>query len=185
MKPEIQQLIDQHPLKSTLATVVLQAWDIILDSKIGDFRIGKDIFPEPQIMGFFLHDVIALLLAKQFPDEYCLGNPKTQKDIHNLLNDTLSIEIKTSSSSDRIFANRSYAQPQKGDEKKNKDGYFLVINFEKFTCPDVKPRITLIRMAYLSHADWIAQKASTSQQAHLSAETYRNNFETLYALNPE
>ena len=171
MKPEIQQLIDQHPLKSTLATVVLQAWDIILDSKIGDFRIGKDIFPEPQIMGFFLHDVIALLLAKQ--------------DIHNLLNDTLSIEIKTSSSSDRIFANRSYAQPQKGDEKKNKDGYFLVINFEKFTGPDVKPRITLVRMAYLSHADWIAQKASTGQQAHLSAETYRNNFETLYALSPE
>ena len=89
MKPEIQQLIDQHPLKSTLATVVLQAWDIILDSKIGDFRIGKDIFPEPQIMGFFLHDVIALLLEKQFSDEYCLGNPKTQKDIHNLQNEIL------------------------------------------------------------------------------------------------
>lgn len=174
------QLINVHPLKDEIVPIVLWAWNTIFDSSLGGYQIGKDIFPEPQIMGFFLHDLIALRLANIYPQDYKLGNAKYEKDITNIKDESLSIEIKTSSNPNKIFANRSYAQPQKGNEKKHKDGYFLAINFEKFTSTNSAPKIRLIRFGYLEHSDWIAQQAATGQQAHLAPETYTSKFITLY-----
>ena len=58
-----KQLIAKHPLSTKeIKEVVLDSWEEIFRSKIGKkpYRIGKDIFPKPQIMGFFLHEIIPL-----------------------------------------------------------------------------------------------------------------------------
>ena len=169
-------LVCNHPLLPELADVVLESWNAIFKSKIGDFYIGKDIFPEPQIMGFFLHDLIALYLSERHQGEYRLGSPHVEKDVHCIHDPDLSFEIKTSSNPTQIFGNRSYAQPASGNEAKSKDGFMLAVNFEKFTPENTRPQIKLIRFGYLEHSDWIAQSAATGQQARLSPETYRNKF---------
>ena len=51
-----RQLIKEHPLDSTeIYEIVLEVWEDIFRSGIGSkpFRIGQDLFPRPQIMGFF------------------------------------------------------------------------------------------------------------------------------------
>lgn len=178
-KKVTQSLVDNHPLKNELVGIVLQSWNSIFESKIGEFSIGKDIFPEPQIMGFLLHELVALYAGKK-NNKFCKRKANAEKDIHCSNNEDLGIEIKTSSDRTHIFANRSYAQPSSSQEKKKKDGYFLAINFEKFDASGKQPEILLIRFGYLEHSDWIAQKAATGQQARLSTETYENKFVTLY-----
>lgn len=178
-------LVCNHPLLPELADVVLESWNAIFKSKIGDFYIGKDIFPEPQIMGFFLHDLIALYLSERHQGEYRLGSPHVEKDVHCIDDPDFSFEIKTSSNPTQIFGNRSYAQPASGNEAKSKDGFMLAVNFEKFTPENTRPQIKLIRFGYLEHSDWIAQAAATGQQARLSPETYRNKFVKLYPQETE
>lgn len=178
-------LVGNHPLLPELADVVLDSWKAIFNSKIGDFYIGKDIFPEPQIMGFFLHDLIALFLSERHKGEYKLGAPHVEKDVHCVEHPDLSFEIKTSSNTNQIFGNRSYAQPATNNEAKSKDGFMLAVNFEKFTPDNLQPKIKLIRFGYLEHSDWIAQSAATGQQARLSPETYRMKFVKLYPQETE
>lgn len=182
-KEKTISLIDSHPLKEYIVDIVLKSWYAIFDSNLAGFKIGRDIFPEPQIMGFFLHCLIALHINRRFPD-YKLGAAKTEKDIHNTKDDFLSIEIKTSSHKNHIFANRSFAQPQMGNEKKRKDGYYIAVNFEKFNTHlgAQLPSITKIRFGYLEHSDWIAQGAASGQQARLSPSTYESKFITLYPI---
>ena len=124
-KPETEwlsitkKLIDKHPLKKEIVNVVLKSWDDIFNSKMGSFSIGKEICPSPQIMSFFLHELVAQYLSLEFPETYKVGEAKTEKDIHNIKDPTMGIEIKASSNKTRIFANRSYAQPSSGSETKN------------------------------------------------------------------
>jgi hypothetical protein len=50
-----RELIDAHPLNSSeLYQITIQVWDDIFESGIGSksFRIGVDLFPRPQVMGF-------------------------------------------------------------------------------------------------------------------------------------
>ncbi len=177
-----KDLINSHPLKNDIVDIVLSSWNAIFESNLAGFKIGKDIYPEPQIMGFFLHCLIALHINKKYPD-YKVGAAKTEKDIHNVKDDSLSIEIKTSSHKSQIFANRSYAQPQVGNEKKGKDGYYIAVNFEKFNplAMHVRPNITKVRFGYLEHSDWIAQGAATGQQARLEHSAYTSKLITLYS----
>lgn len=91
----------------------------------------------------------------------------------------MGIEIKASSNPSQIFANRSYAQPSSGHELKDKNGYYLAINFEKVTRDNPHPKI-LIRFGFLEHNDWIPQSASTGQQARLSKSAYETKLITLY-----
>ena len=55
-----EQLVNDYPLElDDLVDAVLDAWDGILMSKIaGELQIGVDIFPGPQIMGNYLHELI-------------------------------------------------------------------------------------------------------------------------------
>ena len=182
-----KQLVDAHPLKNCLVEVVLAAWASIFKSKLGPYRIGKDIFPQPQIMGFFLHDLIPLYLQKQNKD-YRLGNARNEKDVVCISDDSLSLEIKTSSNSNKVFGNRSFAKSQKktSKRKKNKDGFYLTINFEKFnlSCEEL-PKINIIRFGYLELSDWKAQTAESGQQSRLSPDVYENKFVVLYDKNQE
>jgi ScaI restriction endonuclease len=125
------QLIAKHPIQpDEIVQTVLKSWNDIFNSKIGSFFIGKEIEPVPQIMSFLLHELIAHYLSLRHPGIYRVGTKKTEKDIHCIRDSSLSIEIKGSSHPSQIFANRSYAQPQSGAGQKDKNGYYIAINFE-------------------------------------------------------
>ena len=116
------KLLEIHPLKSEeIKDIVLKSWDDIFNSKIGSFKIGKELFPPFQIMSFMLHELIAHYIQKKHPKQFQVGKEKTEKDIHCITDVGLSIEIKASSDKSHVFANRSYAQPQTTKKAKNKD----------------------------------------------------------------
>jgi len=101
-------LIKLHPLKpDEIVEIVLKSWDDIFNSKIGSFQIGKEIFPAPQMLSFFLHELIAHNLGLKYPDLYKVGTEKSEKDVHSIKEPLHSIEIKASSHPNQIFANRS------------------------------------------------------------------------------
>lgn len=175
-------LVNYHPLEANeIVSVVLKSWDDIFNSKIGSFNIGKEIFPPPQIMSFLLHELVAHYLSLKYSDIYRVGVSKNEKDIHHIKDQSLSVEIKGSSNKTKIFGNRSYAQPSSGEGHKNKNGYYITINFEKFLKDNSRrPEILIIRFGYLEHTDWIAQKAATGQQATLSPDVYKYKLNVLY-----
>lgn len=176
-----RRLVHEHPLKTAeLVEIVLAAWESIFGFKIGaKFEIGRDIFPKPQIMGFFLHELIPLEIAVLHPDEWRGEDTASDKDIVYVPDDKYSIEVKTSSNPRHIYGNRSYAQGStKG--KKSKSGYYLAVNFEKFSETNKKPRISLIRFGWLDSSDWKGQAAATGQQAHLTRETENQKLLTIY-----
>lgn len=178
-----EELISIHPIKmDEIVAIVLKSWSDIFNSKIGSFYIGKEIEPVPQIMSFLLHELVAHYLSLKHPGIYRVGVEKNEKDIHCITDDKLSIEIKGSSHPNQIFANRSYAQPQSGKGVKNKNGYYITINFQQFK--DVKPdlpKILLIRFGYLEHTDWIAQSSATGQQARLGPDVYKFKLKEIYS----
>lgn len=173
--------LNDHPLEEDeIVDTVLRSWDDIFNSKIGSFYIGREITPTPQIMSFFLHELVPQYLSQAHAGVYRTGQAKNEKDIHHIQKPELSIEIKASSHPDRIFGNRSYAQPSTSKEEKSKDGYYITVNFEKFSEVEGLPEVRMIRFGYLKHTDWIAQESSTGQKAELTNEAYRNKLKVLY-----
>jgi hypothetical protein len=175
-KTVTRRLIEEHPLsKEEIVNAVISSWNSIFDSSLGTkgFKIGKDIFPKPQIMGFLLHELIPLELAAKYPTMWRGEENTSDKDIVYIPDDHYSIEVKTSSNPAHIYGNRSYAQGTT-DEKKVKSGYYLAVNFGKFVHNKI-PHIILIRFGWLDADDWIGQKAPTGQQSHLNpdAENYK------------
>ena len=142
------KLVNDFPISMNhLKKTVQECWDSIFNSIFnGGYTIGKDIFPQPQIMGFFLHVLICLEITKLDPDVWRCEEKQSDKDIVNISNPKFSLEIKTSSHKTQIFGNRSYAQ--KSVSKKSKDGYYLIVNFEKFTENKI-PKIRMIRFGWL------------------------------------
>lgn len=170
-------LVNEHPLKiAEIIEVVLAAWDSIFASRMGTrgFQIGNDIFPKPQIMGFFLHELIPLELAARHPTQWRGEQSGMDKDIVYIPDDRFSIEVKTSSNPSHIFGNRSYAQDTTKN-KKVKSGYYLAVNFQKFSPNLKRPNILLVRFGWLDSIDWIGQKSATGQQSRLppAAENYK------------
>lgn len=178
-----RNLIENFPLtKEELVDAVLGAWVDIFKSKIGSegFQIGKDIFPQPQIIGFLLHELIPLVIAKKYPDKWCRDRTGHEKDLVCLTDTTYSMEIKTSSHPTGIFGNRSFAQPETAG-KKSKSGYYLLVNFQKCDSKATElPTITLIRFAWLDHGDWKGQAAESGQQASLNKDSMANKLVVLY-----
>ena len=177
-----QKLIEEHPLQpEILVKIILSSWENILNAKIDEYVIGKNIIPKPQIMGFFLHELIPLKIQKAFPDNWRIEKEAQDKDIVCLFNEYFSIEIKTSSSNKNIYGNRSYSQ-ETNSHKKSKSGYYLAINFEKFDDSnlDNPPNITMIRFGWLDHEDWQGQKASSGQQSRLAPEVEQKKLLIIY-----
>ena len=177
-----QQLIDKHPLNEDEIThIVLEAWDKIMLTKIGGkLQIGVDVFPSPQIMGNYLHLLIAALLADRHPREWRGELDKSDKDVVYIPNNCFSIEIKTSSQNS-IFGNRSYGQEDSDNNSgKQKFGFYLAINFEKFTATNTHPRIKRIKFGWLDHSDWKAQAAATGQNSTLNRDAWNHKLKLLY-----
>jgi hypothetical protein len=89
-----QELVDAHPLQAeTIVEVVLSAWKDIFGSRIGIMVIGKDIFPRPQVMGFFLHELIARELARRYPKQWRPEDTSADKDVVSLVDERYSFEV--------------------------------------------------------------------------------------------
>jgi len=167
-----RQLINNHPLDpKEIYSVVIKVWNDIFNSGIGSkpFRIGSDLFPRPQVMAYFLHELIPLEFAHRYPEKWRREETPDEKDMVYVPDLNYSIEIKTSSSPKNIYGNRSYTQ-KTTSAKKSKSGYYLAINFQKFLATERarKPLITRVRFGWLDHNDWIGQTSASGQQARLS-----------------
>jgi hypothetical protein len=179
------ELIKQHPLDSNeIFQVVMGVWDEMLQSSITSrgYKIGQELFPNPQIIGSLLHELIPLELSSRYPHLWRREQNATEKDLIYIPDDRFSIEIKTSSSPRSTFGNRSYAQESVDGNKtkKDKSGYYLVVNFQKITkqtqaklLPTEKPKVNLVRFGWIDKEDWQGQQSQTGQQAKLSPDVER------------
>ena len=88
-----QALVEAHPLDpKEIVDIVLVSWTAIFESRLGGkFRIGADITPKPQIMGFLLHELIPLELASRHNGVWRPEKEKTDKDISLMLRNLLSL----------------------------------------------------------------------------------------------
>lgn len=178
-----EELVAAHPLDlKEVVAVVIGAWDAIFQSRIGPkgFQIGRHLFPKPQVMAFFLHELIPLEFSARYPALWRPEQSASDKDLVCITDDALSVEIKTSSHPTQIFGNRSYAQERRSSVKKEKSGYYLAVNFDKFGADESTPRVRKIRFGWLDHTDWIGQSAATGQQARLRPEVETSKFITLF-----
>lgn len=189
-------LIEDHPLsEEQIVDAVLTSWKQIFQSKIGPLSIGIQIFPTPQIMSNIIHELIPYNLAQQVGSDYRVGITKAEKDIVYQPDSKYSIEVKASSSKNDIYANRSYAQPTLDSDTKDKNGFYIAVNFQKFEILDdgeyrkteiddkgtpIYPRITQIKFGYLDHNDWIPQASAKGQQARLTKEAKKFKLLRLY-----
>lgn len=179
-----ERIVQQHPLDTKeIVEVVLEAWDKIMLTKIGgELQIGVHIFPSPQIMGNYLHELIPVLLSRRHPEYWRGEETKEDKDLEYIPNSYYSVEIKTSSQN-KIFGNRSYGQENSDNNSgKLKYGYYLAINFEKFTSTNRKPKIKRIKFGWLDHTDWKAQAAATGQNSTLSNDAWNYKLKELYSV---
>ena len=163
------ELIEAHPADpEDLVSVVRNSWTSIFGSSLGSgFKIGTHIFPRPQILGFFLHELVPLEFERLYPGVWRRDSGAGEKDLVYVADDDMSIEIKTSSSKSQIFANRSYGQQDASQGKKDKSGYYLAVNFERWQDASGLPRIRHIRFGWLDHVDWHSQERASGQQASL------------------
>ena len=184
-KAKTKELVSQHPLDTdTIIDAVLEAWNGILKTKIADeLPIGVAIFPSPQILGNYLHELIPVVLEKKYPGVWSRDIEKKDKDLVYKPDSRFSVEIKTSSNLNNIFGNASYGQEDSANSSsKSKDGYYLAVNFEKFIPNDnsFSPKIRKIRFGWLDHADWHSQSASSGQAATISPAARDNKLLLIY-----
>jgi ScaI restriction endonuclease len=179
------KLIEEHPLGTDeILESVLTAWTELHATQIGSrkLQIGKNIFPNPQIIGFLLHELIPVELAARHPEEWRREKEKGEKDLVYIPDARFSVEIKTSSHASQIFGNRSYAQQSSTGESssKAKSGYFLTVNFQTNKEKGKAGKITRVRFGWLDHSDWIGQKSETGQQSRLNTDADRYKLKQIY-----
>lgn len=180
-----RELVEDYPLQpNEIVDAALTAWDGILRTRIADeLQIGVDIFPGPQIMGNYLHELIPIVLERKFPGVWSRDLRKDDKDLVYLPDNFYSTEIKTSSNPNNIYGNASYGQEDSSNaSSKSKDGYYIGVNFEKFDQAPLghPPRIRKIRIGWLDHTDWHSQSASSGQAATISTDVRDNKLMLIY-----
>jgi len=173
-----EHLVDNHPLKTD---VILDAakvsWDRLWNSTVGDTISGfklSELDPPATIVGYFFEKIFAKELSRRFPQTW-IGGKGSQKDLHCLTDDSMSVEIKSSGQLGyKIYGNRSYGQKVENEDaaKKDKSGYYITVNFYGQT-------LTLLRFGWIDSHDWQAQKSATGQMAGLSDDTYKHKLLTI------
>tara|TARA_R110002072_G_C7927600_1_gene531448 strand:- start:990 stop:1586 length:597 start_codon:yes stop_codon:yes gene_type:complete len=178
-----KELIHEHPIDiDELVEIVNSSWSSIFASAIGTQKLmlGKDIVLSPQFTGSILGTLISHEFSSRHPKLWRPEEAKHDKDLVYLPDDCFSCEIKTSSSASRIYGNRSYAQPQSGDARKSKDGYYIGVNFDKMVEGESDKNIRRIWFGWLDHTDWNAQSSPTGQNASLPAAIYGTKLVEIY-----
>lgn len=178
-------LLQAYPATSRqVVDAVLASWNALQSSQIGRARIGVHVFPTPQVLGAFLHELVPLEMAAISPGQWRPDVLASEKDLVYVPDDAYSTEIKTSKSPQRIFGNRSFGQVTTGVSKKLKSGYYIAVNFtpwERDGQDSVVPRVHLIRVGWLDHSDWIGQAAESGQAAGLGPQTENTQLLTIYS----
>lgn len=173
------RVIAAHPLtEGLIIESVLAAWKTILLGNFGGIMV-IDLEPQPQIMGFLLHELIPVEIAKR-ASGWRRGKAKAERDVHcddDLAN---SIEIKTSSNANNLFGNRSYGK-RSLKSKAVVGAYYIGVNFEKFG-GGKEPRIRKIRFGWLDPDDWRAQKEESGQAATFSKQVRDMKLKVIYSL---
>lgn len=174
------KLIERFPLNMDLVTsVVERAWDDFFNSSIGtaQLRFGLEIFLPPQATGVILERLISIELARR-DHRWRNGQGKNEKDIVCSFDEQFSFEIKTSSSLNGVFGNRSTGHKSSASTK-HRSGYYLVINYKLPKEGDLGRKIRKIRFGWIDDEDWIGQKSSSGQQARLTPNVANSKLVTL------
>lgn len=168
-----QQLVQQHPLTPDLILdAAMLSWTRLWNTWVGDTVVGfpiAEIGPPATVIGYMFEKLFAKELAIRLPGAW-RGGVGSEKDLHCLQNDSLSVEMKASGQLGyRIYGNRSYGQVLENADaaKKDKSGYYITVNFHGQT-------LTLLRFGWIDSFDWQAQKSPTGQMAGLSPEVYQH-----------
>lgn len=175
-------LVAEFPLQTkVLVEVVQEAWNDLYTSQIGKAKlvIGKDVFLPAQATGVMLERLIANELKRR--DARWLGGiAKADKDITFKDNARYSFEIKTSSSKNGLYGNRSTGHRAEG-RKKYRTGYYLVVNYKLPTQDDPTKWLWLVRFGWIDDEDWTGQAQPTGQQASVSKDVARGKLVTLFS----
>ena len=168
-----EKLLQTNFLKyNELLEVAEVSWNRLWNTKVGDVHSGFPLIelnPPATIVGYFFEKLFTKELACRHPLIW-RGGEGSEKDLHCIIDDSKSIEIKSSGQSGfKIFGNRSYGQKVENIDsaKKDKSGYYITINF-------YGQKLTLIRFGWIDADDWQAQKSPTGQMAGLKEEVYEN-----------
>ena len=165
-----EDLVKAHPLfADEIRTLVTDGWNEVFESRIGSkgLRIGIDITLKGQALGALLHELIPREFADAHPTLWRPEETATDKDLVFIPDDNFSIELKTSSDPNQIRGNKSYVEPPVPG-KKLKDGYYLVVNYEKLKKGKI-PNLIQIRFGWLDHCDWQTGESKRGQGATVKA----------------
>lgn len=178
-------LVQAHPLTPAIIHDAAQvAWTRLWSTTVGDAALGfpfAEADPPATVVGYFFEKLFAKELAARFPSVW-RGGRGSEKDLHCLNNDALSVEMKASGQLGyKVYGNRSYGQKVENSDaaKKDKSGYYITINFYGQT-------LTLLRFGWIDADDWQAQKSDTGQMAGLGEDVYKYKLLTIpgpYILN--
>ncbi|MDJ0579793.1 ScaI family restriction endonuclease [Crocosphaera sp.] len=175
-----KQLVDNFPLlQDDLIYLVESAWEELFSSSLGNsqLKIGQDIFLPAQATGVILEKLIAVILTENYSG-WRGGQTKQEKDIIYVNNDRYSFEIKTSSSKNGLYGNRSTGH-RSSDRTKYRTGYYLVINYKLPKEEDLTRQLWKIRFGWIDDEDWLGQNKPTGQQASIGAKLARLKLITL------
>lgn len=163
-----RELVKNFPLSSeNILYFVDKAWNDLFNSRIGTrgLKIGLDIILPAQAMGVLLERLIAVEMQNSIPG-WRGGNTKNEKDIVCTINDYFSFEIKTSSSVNGLYGNRSTGNLA-SNRTKFRSGYYLVINYKNPSETDRSMAIYNVRFGWIDDSDWVGQSAQSGQQASI------------------
>ncbi len=175
-----QQLVDNFPLSTDdLIILVESAWEELFSSSFGNsqLKIGQDIFLPAQATGVILEKLIAVILTNSYSG-WRGGKTKQEKDIICIKDNRYSFEIKTSSSKNGLYGNRSTGH-RSSDRTKYRTGYYLVINYKLPKEEDLSRQLWKIRFGWIDDEDWLGQNKPTGQQASIGAKLARLKLITL------
>jgi len=114
------ELVEAFPLKGDeLVAVAMASWEEIYASSFGNGKlvVGRDIFLPAQATGVIFERLFALNLNRN-DTSWRGGRTKAEKDIVFDGEAQFSFEVKTSSSRDGIFGNRSTGLLSNGRRKR-------------------------------------------------------------------
>lgn len=173
-------LVQAHPLSlDFIRQTVLVSWETLwsFSSNSDDFAMNvSELGLTAQAVSSFFEKILIKRITQMLPGVW-RGGKATEKDLHNLEDESLSFELKMSGQSGfKVFGNRSYgfgADEKNGAKsKKSKSGYYLIINYSG-------RHITLIRFGWIDGQDWQAQKSQSGQMASLKQYVYDHKLVTI------
>lgn len=169
-----KRLLDAHPLKAdVLREVALVAWEKVWETTVGSGATAvrlADLNVPATVVGYFFEVLFAKEMHHRYPAEWRGNVSGDEKDLVNLSDPAMSVEMKTSGQRGlRVFGNRSYGQEiqKEGMAKKEKSGYYLTANFFRRT-------LALLRFGWNDAANWRPQSSPTGQMAALSDKAYEH-----------